>query len=149
MKIDRLFYFVGAFFVFKLLLVSFFLGLINNNSNNSVNEISYGKAIELVESKNIKELRFDEQKAKLIDKKNVEYSVEISEPQKSEFLNKSLKAEITTFIEPANETFFSSKSSLLGLLFQIVFILFFVSPPIIVVLLFCIWKELKKQNEMK
>lgn len=149
MKIDRLFYFVGAFFVFKLLLVSFFLGLINNNSNNSVNEISYGQAIELVESKNIKELRFDEQKALLIDKKNIEYNVEISEPQKSELLNKSFEAKITTFIEPANSTFFSSESSLLGYLFQIVFILFFISPPIIVVLLFCIWKELKRHNDMK
>jgi hypothetical protein len=34
-------------------------------------------------------------------------------------------------------------------IFQIIFILFFVSPPLIVVLLFLIWIELKKRNERK
>ncbi len=37
----------------------------------------------------------------------------------------------------------------LALLFQILFILFLISPPIIALLLFCIWKELKKRNELK
>lgn len=34
-------------------------------------------------------------------------------------------------------------------LFQIMFILFFISPPLIVILLFLIWKELKNRNRMK
>lgn len=34
-------------------------------------------------------------------------------------------------------------------LFRILFILFIISPPMIVVLLFLIWKELKKRNRMK
>jgi hypothetical protein len=34
-------------------------------------------------------------------------------------------------------------------IFQIIFILFFISPPLIVVLLFLIWCELKKRNESK
>lgn len=34
-------------------------------------------------------------------------------------------------------------------LFRILFILFIISPPLIVVLLFLIWKELKKRNRMK
>jgi hypothetical protein len=33
--------------------------------------------------------------------------------------------------------------------FQIIFILFFISPPLIVVLLFLIWCEMKKRNEGK
>ena len=32
-------------------------------------------------------------------------------------------------------------------IFQIIFILFFISPPLIVILLFLIWCELKKRNE--
>ncbi len=32
-------------------------------------------------------------------------------------------------------------------IFQIIFILFFISPPLIVILLFLIWVELKKRNE--
>lgn len=37
----------------------------------------------------------------------------------------------------------------LAYLFQIMFILFFISPPIIAVMLFLIWKELKAKNKMK
>jgi hypothetical protein len=33
--------------------------------------------------------------------------------------------------------------------FQLIFILFFVSPPLIVILLFLIWRELKKRNRLK
>jgi len=34
-------------------------------------------------------------------------------------------------------------------IFQIIFILFFISPPIIAFLLFLIWRELKERNKMK
>jgi len=34
-------------------------------------------------------------------------------------------------------------------IFQIIFILFFISPPLIVLLLFLIWCELRKRNEHK
>ena len=34
-------------------------------------------------------------------------------------------------------------------IFQIIFILFFISPPLIVILLFMIWCELRKRNEHK
>ena len=37
----------------------------------------------------------------------------------------------------------------LAYLFQIIFILFFISPPIIALLLFLIWRELKDRNRMK
>ena len=40
-------------------------------------------------------------------------------------------------------------SSPLVYLFQIMFILFFISPPIIAFMLFLIWKELKERNKMK
>ncbi len=33
--------------------------------------------------------------------------------------------------------------------FQLIFILFFISPPLIVVMLFLIWRELKAKNRMK
>lgn len=37
----------------------------------------------------------------------------------------------------------------LAYLFQIIFILFFISPPLIVLMLFLIWKELKERNRLK
>jgi hypothetical protein len=42
-----------------------------------------------------------------------------------------------------------TKSELLARLFQVMFILFFISPPIIAFMLFLIWKELKEKNKMK
>jgi hypothetical protein len=46
-------------------------------------------------------------------------------------------------------TYGQTKSNLLGYLFQLMFILFFISPPLMVVMLFLIWKELKERNKMK
>ena len=40
-------------------------------------------------------------------------------------------------------------SELMARLFQLMFILFFISPPIIALMLFLIWKELKKRNNLK
>ena len=40
-------------------------------------------------------------------------------------------------------------SELMAQLFQLLFILFLISPPLMVVLLFCIWKELKEKNSLK
>lgn len=40
-------------------------------------------------------------------------------------------------------------SNFMQYLFQIMFFLFFLSPPLIVVLLFLIWKELKERNKLK
>ena len=37
----------------------------------------------------------------------------------------------------------------LEMLFRIMFILFFISPPIIALLLFLIWRELRSRNKMK
>lgn len=44
---------------------------------------------------------------------------------------------------------FRPTSELMARLFQLMFILFFISPPVIALLLFLIWKELKKRNELK
>jgi hypothetical protein len=40
-------------------------------------------------------------------------------------------------------------SSPLAYLFQILFLLFFISPPVIAILLFLIWKELRDRNKLK
>lgn len=45
--------------------------------------------------------------------------------------------------------FGSAAGEPLARLFQILFILFIISPPLIVVMLYLIWKELKTRNKMK
>jgi hypothetical protein len=45
--------------------------------------------------------------------------------------------------------FGSDASEPFARLFQILFLLFIISPPLIVVLLFLIWQELKARNKMK
>lgn len=62
---------------------------------------------------------------------------------------------------PSQDTAFTDKPSAtvsvlsetdsepLARLFQILFILFIISPPIMAILLYLIWKELKKRNELE
>jgi hypothetical protein len=71
-----------------------------------------------------------------------------------EIQNKSSSGHL--FHEPALPRALSSiaetnqpTSEPLARLFQLMFILFIISPPIIAVMLFLIWKELKARNEMK
>lgn len=52
--------------------------------------------------------------------------------------------ELYKFIETTQTT-----SSPMAYLFQLLFILFLISPPLIVIYLCLIWKELKKRNELK
>jgi len=40
-------------------------------------------------------------------------------------------------------------ASPMAYIFQILFLLFLISPPLMVLLLFCIWQELKEKNRMK
>jgi hypothetical protein len=44
---------------------------------------------------------------------------------------------------------FNRPSEPLDRMFQLIFILFFISPPLIVIMLFLIWKELKNRNKVK
>lgn len=44
---------------------------------------------------------------------------------------------------------FMMASNPMQYLFQILFILFIISPPLIVLMLILIWKELKKRNKLK
>lgn len=46
-------------------------------------------------------------------------------------------------------SFGSYYSEPLARLFQLLFILFIISPPLIVVMLYLIWKELKEKNKIK
>ena len=55
----------------------------------------------------------------------------------------------TAPFELFNLSQFGFASHLLARLFQLLFILFIISPPLIVVLLFLIWQELKQRNKMK
>lgn len=50
---------------------------------------------------------------------------------------------------PIGDSYFYNASEPFARLFQILFILFMISPPLIVVLLYLIWKELKSRNKMK
>ena len=48
---------------------------------------------------------------------------------------------------PVSNFFQITSNPLLNLLFQILFWCFFLSPPLITLLLFLIWRELKARNE--
>jgi membrane protease YdiL (CAAX protease family) len=50
---------------------------------------------------------------------------------------------------PLADSFAYSASEPFARLFQILFFLFIISPPLIVVMLYLIWKELKARKKMK
>jgi len=52
---------------------------------------------------------------------------------------------VSKFFAFGNLTFSDPMESL----FRIIFILFIISPPLIVVMLYLIWRELKERNKMK
>ena len=62
-------------------------------------------------------------------------------PKKSEPAMPSDMFRLSEFNRPTSEP--------LAYLFQIIFILFIISPPLIVLMLFLIWRELKTRNKMK
>lgn len=62
------------------------------------------------------------------------------------FPNHSPAAPTEIFLQSAAN---QADSQFMARLFQILFILFIISPPLIVLMLFLIWQELKKRNKSK
>ena len=73
------------------------------------------------------------------------------ESQKSSFseLTGETSAPLSQAMFGVAESSRTDSSELLARLFQLMFILFIISPPIIALMLFLIWKELKERNKLK
>ncbi len=118
-------------------------------------EITAEQVVDLIKSGNIKKINIENEQAILRDHLNEKYSFSVTSDSVRElvldnvssFNSVNPKNAIKISEAPSRSAVFSN--DLLPYLFQIMFILFFISPPIIAFLLFLIWRELKSRNKMK
>ncbi len=142
---QKLFYAVGGFLIGNMILASMIFGIsYSTKIQTAKDEIPFDEALRRIRSKQIKEIRIKDDNVNLsTDTDNQLNLSELSSNQKDKLLS---EAGSITNIQIAFE---SASSNGFERLFQIMFILFFISPPIIALMLFLIWKELKKRNELK
>ncbi len=138
----------GKFSISILIAAFFTVGIyLFSNYFSSKNEISFDDVIARIENKQVKEVTFNGDQAILKVKSGNQLSVSpLSETQEKylfqtvvshNLANENIKMTSTAASNPMDK------------IFQIIFILFFISPPLIVILLFLIWCELRKRNEHK
>lgn len=122
---------LGSLLVFSIV----FVGSKLNKYQAPKNAISYDEAVARLQSNRVREINLKNNQLNLLDSENARYSINVSESQKIELLQKgnALNVAFTFSDEPTNPLVY---------LFQILFWLFFISPPVIVVLLLIIIKKM-------
>lgn len=145
---QKLFHAVAGLLICNLLFAGLYFGIINLGAQSQPpkNEISYEEAIERLNSKNIREISISNNEAIFTNLEKENFAFHVSEEQVEKILESSADKSVTIKFIPAAS---ASASNPLFYLFQILFWLFFISPPIIVILLILIWRELKERNRMK
>lgn len=125
-------------FAVSVLGVSFFA-----QYQNQKNEISFDEAVQRLRSKQIKEVVFKDNNVKFSAKSAEIWNVSnVSDSQTGAILEEVYNSDDVKVTYEANSQFMAR-------LFQILFILFIVSPPLMVLMLFLIWQELKERRKNK
>lgn len=149
----------GKFSLIVIVLASLIFGIYSiSNYESPKNSISYDEALSRIKSREIKQVIFKNNEAKLRFKSKQELIIfKVSEEQEEGLLNAITEYNVTnsqdhiafsmypTDTNP-NSTFNFNSSDRV---FQLIFILFIISPPLIVLMLFLIWRELKERNRLK
>ncbi len=119
----------GSVFLVSLLIVTNFS---KNQSPAAV--ISYDEAVQRLRSSDVKQINLENNQLSLLDAENVKYTTVANETQKIELLNQGNALNISVTLNDDPPPIFY--------VFQILFWLFLVSPPIIVILLFVIIRKM-------
>jgi ATP-dependent Zn protease len=119
----------GGIVLMSVLYVSF----ISRNPESNRN-ISYDEAVQRIRSNEVREINLESDDLSLRDAKNIKYIPSVSETQKIELLNQGNALNISVTLNDNPPPFVY--------LLQILFWLFLISPPIIVVLLFVIIRKM-------
>ena len=136
-----------AIIVFALLIFGIYAAA---NYQPARNEVTYDEALSRLRSKEIKEVVLTNDETKLAFTSGGESILsKLSEAQKDDFIKTVSEFNFNNTKNAVTLTYLPAASNPMDRIFQIIFILFFVSPPLIVILLFLIWCELKKRNENK
>ena len=138
----------GKFSISILAAVAISVGIfLSSNYLTARNEISLDDALARINNKQVREVTFNGNQAILKIKSGNEISIsELSESQ-GKYLFETV---VSHNLANENIKLISTPASNpMDRIFQIIFILFFISPTLIVILLFMIWCELRKRNEHK
>ena len=119
----------GGVFLVSLLIVTNF-----SKNQPFKTTISYDEAVQRLQSSNVREISIENNKLSLLAAENVEYTPIVNETQKIELLNQGNSLNISVTLNDDPPPIFY--------VFQILFWLFLVSPPIIVILLFVIIRKM-------
>lgn len=145
-------YAIIGFVLGSLFLFTIYFGFNNFNSADShPEEISVDQAIILIKESQIKRVDLNDAEAILTNNHQKQFKFTIG----TDMVREQIIDQITEYnsANSKNAISFSetprNTSNPLLYLFQIAFILFIISPPIIAILLFLILKELKKRNKLK
>jgi len=119
------------------------------NYRASRKEKSNAELLSRIYPQEIKEIIMNERDARFVFKTGSELLVsELSETEQkgilkvvNQYNSENYKNAVTLTVSPS--------SNPMDRIFQLIFILFFISPPLIVLLLFLIWREMKERNRMK
>lgn len=146
---QKLFYALAGFLLGNFILASAVFGF-KYYSENSQKNISLKDAIYLIENNEIKEVNIISDRAELVNHSGIKLTVENVLEAQREFLISA----VTDFNKENQRSSIKVSESPksfdpLSLLFQILFWLFFISPPVIALLLFLIWRELRERNKLK
>lgn len=119
----------GGVFLVSMLIVT---GFSKNQSPTTV--ISYNEAVQRLHSGGVTEINLQENQLNLLEAENVRYLTVTDETQKIELLNQGNALNISVSL--------SDNQPPIVYLIQILFWLFLISPPIIVILLFVIIRKM-------
>jgi ATP-dependent Zn protease len=119
----------GGVFLVSLLIVTSFS---KNQSPKTV--ISYNEAVQRLHSSDVREINIENNRLNFLDAENAEYTIAADETQKIELLNQGNALNISVTLNDNPPPIFY--------VFQILFWLFLISPPIIVILLFVIIRKM-------
>ena len=141
---------LGNFFLFSL-----YSGIKNFDRIIPIKDgITTKQAVDLIKSGKIKTVEIDNGRAIILDHLNEKFAFSVNSDVELELILDKVSS--YNSVNPTNAIKISEaprlsvfSNNLLPYLFQIMFILFLISPPIIAFLLFLIWRELKSRNKMK
>ena len=140
---QKILYAVAGFFIGNVILGSLIFGVYyTQDYQSSKNKISFDEALQRIKSKEIKEIKIKSDKAVLIVDEKTNYSTDVSESQIRELFENANYPGLKTNFEPVN------KIDSMERVFQILFILFIISPPIIVILLLVIIGKMKSKENL-
>ena len=140
---QKLYYAVAGLVIGNMLLASLAFGIyLVTNYQSTKNEIPFDEAIQRIKAGEIKQINIRENKALLKTSGETNYLTDVSEEQEIQIRNIAIDRKLTVNVDVGSKKSFER-------LFQILFILFIISPPIIFILLLIIIKKMNSKDSMK